>query len=166
MRRQKNRNILRRLKNKKFAPSCLRVFLLSAFCFLLSACFVCCDKQEMLYNSWQLQSVKMNGKPYSDSLQYNLTPNYTYYTFFYDNALIVRTYAMQQITTSSDGFYKLESNSKLEMSFTILNKRYSINAKIKKLTKKELNLEYEDKGNTYFLKLYTNRDLKFKNSKI
>jgi hypothetical protein len=63
---------------------------------------------------------------------------------------------MDQITTSSDGFYKIEGSSKLEMRFTILNKRCNIIAKIKKLTKKELNLEYEDKGNTYFLKLPEN----------
>jgi len=158
MRRQKNRNILRRLEDKKFVPSCLRAFSFSPFLLfsLLLFSLSSCDKQEMLYNTWQLQSVKVNGQPYTDSVQYNLIPNYTYYYFFYENSLMVRTYAMGQITTSADGFYKLDSKSKLEMRFTILNKRYNINAKIKKLTKKELNLEYEDKGNTYFLKLYTN----------
>ena len=154
--RQKNRNILRRLIQK----NCFRPFALYLFCFLLSAfclfSLTSCDPEEMLYNSWQLQSVKMNGKSVSDSLPYNLTPTRTYYTFFYQNSLTVLTYAMQQITTSSDGYYELVGNSRLKMSFTILNKRFEINAKIKKLTKKELNLEYEDKGNTYFLKLYTN----------
>jgi len=158
MRRQKNRNILRRLIKRNFALSPLRPFAPYAFCFLLSAfCLFSlssCDKEELLYNTWNLQSVTMNGQPFSDSLQYNLLPTYTYYSFFYQNSLTVRTYAMEQITTSSDGFYQLESGSKVEMRFTILNKRFNINAKIKKLTKKELNLEYEDKGNTYFLKLY------------
>jgi len=110
----------------------------------------------MLYNSWNLQKVTMNGQQINDSLQYNIIPGYTYYTFFFEQSLTVRTYAQGQITTSSDGFYNLGNNSMLKMRFTILNKRYNINAKIKKLTKKELNLEYEDEGNTYFLKLFTN----------
>ena len=156
--RQKNRNILRRLKNKKFVPSCLRAFMLSPFLLfsLLLFSLSSCDKEEKLYNSWQLQSVKINGESRTDSLQYNLILNYTYYTFFYQNSLTVLTYAMGQITTSSDGYYELAGNSRVKMHFTILNKRYDIDAKIKKLTRKELNLEYEDKGNTYFLKLYTN----------
>jgi hypothetical protein len=160
MRRQKNRNILRRLSFRPFALSPLRPFAPYAFCFLLSAfCLFSlssCDKEEMLYNTWNLQSVTKNGKPYTDSVEYNLLTTYTYYYFLYQNVLTVKTFAMDQITTSSDGFYELLSGSRLKMRFTILNKRYELTAKIKKLTKKELHLEYEDKGNTYFLKLYTN----------
>ena len=165
MRRQKNRNILRRLIKRNFslrpfALAPLRPFAPYAFCFLLSAFCIfslsSCDKEEMLYSTWNLQSVTMNGQALNDSSQFNVIPKFTYYTFYYGNSLTVQAFAEGQITTSSDGYYKLVDNSKVEMKFTILYKRYNISAKIKKLTKKELNLEYEDKGNTYFLKLYTN----------
>jgi len=158
MRRQKSRNILRRLIKRNFAPSSLRPFSFSPFLLFTLLLFTLssCDKEEMLYNTWNLQSVTLNGQALNDSSQFNVIPKYTYYTFFYGNSLTVQTFAEGQITTSSDGFYKLSGNSTLEMSFTILYKKYIINAKIKKLTKKELNFEYEDKGNTYFLKLYTN----------
>jgi len=115
-----------------------------------------CDKQEMLYNSWNLQKVTMNGEPLNDSLQFNLIPYSTHYTFYYANSLTVRTFALGQITTSSNGYYQLGNNSTLDMHFTILNRTYDINAKIKKLTKRELNLEYEDNGDNYFLKLFAN----------
>jgi len=158
MRRQKNWNIFRRLKNKKIVLSSLRPFSFSPFLLfsLLLFSLSSCDKEEMLYNTWHLQSVTMNGQALNDSSQFNVIPNYTFYTFFYGNSLTVQTFAEGRRISSSDGIYNLVGKSKIEMSFTILYNRYNINAKIKKLTKKELNLEYEDKGNTYFLKLYTN----------
>jgi hypothetical protein len=132
----------------------------TAFCFLLSAfclfAFTSCDKEEKLYNYWNLQSVLMNGEPLNDSLQFNLIPYFTYYTFSYASSLEVSTFALGKFMSSSDGFYYFDSKSTIKMRFTLLYTRYDITAKIKKLTRKELNLEYEDNGNTYFLKLYTN----------
>jgi len=155
---QKNRNILRRLINRK--PQTANRRYSFAFCLLFSAfclfAFASCDREEKLYNSWNLQTVLMNGEPLNDSLQLNVIPYYTYYTFFYANSLHVQTYSHEQFISSSDGFYQFVNSSTIKMRFTLLYKRYDIEAKIKKLTKKELNLEYEDNGNTYFLKLFTN----------
>jgi hypothetical protein len=119
--------------------------------FLLT--FSSCDKEEMILKSWKLQTVLMNDEPLNDSLQFNLLTTYTYYTFFYANSLTVRTYALGQHTTSADGFYRI-NKSTLEMRFSLLYNRYNISAKIKKLTRRELNLEYTDNGDTYFLKFY------------
>ncbi|MCL2290045.1 MAG: hypothetical protein FWC34_04985 [Bacteroidetes bacterium] len=111
----------------------------------------------MLYNNnWNLQFVSMNGEPLNDSLQLNVIPYFTYYTFFYANSLEVVTYSRGQYIRSSDGFYQFINSSTIKMRFTLLHKPYDIEAKIKKLTRKELNLEYKDNGNTYFLKLFTN----------
>jgi hypothetical protein len=116
---------------------------------------MCCDKEEIIKNRWNLQSVSMNGSPIDSSqMQYHLLPKYTDYVFFMENSLNVETYANGQFTASADGIYKFVNKSTLEMNFTILNKRSSITAKIKKLTKREMNLEYEESGNTYFLMLY------------
>lgn len=113
-----------------------------------------CDREEMIINSWRLQTVLMNNEPLNDSSQFNVIPRYTYYSFFIENRLNVRTYALGQSTASSDGFYRFLNRSTIEMRFTILNEQYKIEATIKKLTRKELNLEYEDNGNTYFLQLF------------
>ena len=142
---QKNRNILRGLKVYFFCH------LLSVFCFFA---FISCDKQEMIINSWNLQTVLKNGQPLNDSLQFNLIPRYTHYNFYYANSLNVSTFASGQLTSSSNGFYEFTNSSTIRMRFTLLYQRYEITAKIKKLTRNELNLEYEDNGNTYFLKLF------------
>jgi hypothetical protein len=98
----------------------------------------------------------MNNKPLQDSIHYHLLKRYTDYVFLFENSLNVETYAKGQYTASADGYYKFTNRSTLEMRFTILNQRTAITAKIKKLTNKELQLEYKEKGATYFLKLYTN----------
>ena len=167
---QKNRNLLRRLKSFKSLKSLLLreplgnkgfysvifSFLLSAFCLLA---FSSCDKEEMLMNKqWQLQSVSVNGEPLNDSLRYNIIPFHTYYNFFYANVLEVSAFIFElgEWRVSSDGFY-LFNNSMIKMSFSILHEEYEMTATIKKLTGRELRLEYVDNGNTYLLKLYSSR---------
>jgi len=173
MRSQKNRNILRGLtqnftsqtphdtpllrvffKNKGLRYY-LSVFLFFCFSVLLLFCFTSCDKDEMIMNRWNLQSVTMNGKPLLDSSRYHLLPRYTDYVFLVEHSLTVDTYIRGNPTSSADGYYKLSKNSTLEMRFRIYEQVNHINAKIKKMNKKELHLEYSDKGDTFFLKLYT-----------
>jgi len=158
MRSKKNRNLFRRLttllhKTENHKLKIAFCFLLSAFCFLT---FISCDKEEMIMNSWNLQTVLMNNEPYNDSLQFNLVPRYTYYDFLFANTLNVRTFVIGEYASSADGFYKFVNKSTIEMRFSLLYKRYHITAKIKKLTRKELHLEYEKNGNVYYLKLYAN----------
>jgi hypothetical protein len=117
---------------------------------------VSCDNEDILYGTWRLQNVSMNGEALDDSLQFNVIPKYTYYTFHYQNSLNVSTYVLGAPTSSADGYYIFLNNSTIKMKFTLLYQRYEIKAKIKKLNRKELHLEYDDKGNTYFLKLYPN----------
>ena len=145
---KKNWNLLRGLKH----ASC---FLLFALGFLS---FMSCDKQEMLQNRWNLESVSVNGSPIDSAhMKFHLLPKYTYYIFFLENSLNIATLANGQYTESADGYYKFADRSTLEMRFKILGQpKQDIKAKIKKLTNKELNLEYTDNGDTYFLKLYTN----------
>ena len=134
-------------------------FLSYFFPFILLIVFVSftlssCDKEERLYGSWRLQTVFMNGDTLNDSLQFNVLPRYTFYTFSFSNNLLVQTYALGIPVSSPDGFYKFENNSTIEMNYTLLYKQYNIKAKIKKLTKRELDLEYDDNGNHYSLVLY------------
>ena len=128
--------------------------LVPVFIFLLitvSSCY----KEEKLYGNWNLQTVLMNGEPLNDSLQFNVIPTYTYYNFSLLNILIVQTYALGEAITAPDGYYHFINNSTINMKYTLLYQKYDIDAKIKKLNGRELHLEYEDKGNIYFLKLYS-----------
>jgi len=162
MRRKKNWNIFRRLKKGDKTSSLITrsSFLLSAFCFLLSAfsllALTSCDKEERLIGSWRLQTVLMNNEPLNDSLQENVIPKLTQYHFFYSNSLSISTYdfTLDKPISSPEGFYYFINRSQLRMEYTLLFRHYVITADIKKLTNKELHLEYEDKGNRYFLELY------------
>jgi len=135
------------------------VSLLSAlllFCFFT---FTSCDKEELIVNSWNLRTVLKNGEPYTDTMQFHLIPKKTNYSFYYSQtgSLFVKTYALNQLATSADGIYYFKDKSTIWMRFTLLYKRCEIEAKIKKLNGRELNLEYKDKeGDTYFMKLYAN----------
>jgi len=113
------------------------------------------DREERLYGRWNLQTVLMNDEPLNDSMQFNVIPKWTNYKFFYMNSLDVSTVALGQPVSSPDGYYYFSNKSTLEMQYTLLYKRYDISAKIKKLTTNELNLEYTDNGNTYFLQLFS-----------
>jgi hypothetical protein len=131
-------------------------YLIAVFCF---STFASCDREEMIVNSWNLRTVLKNGEPHYDSLQFHLIPKYTTYYFYYaqTHSLNVKTFALDQLATSADGYYRFKNKSTLELRFTLLYKKYEIEAKIKKLNSRELNLEYTDKeGDTYFMKLYPN----------
>jgi len=138
------------MRSKILFPFSLLLF----FLFTLTSC----DNEEKLYNRWNLQFVSKNGEPFTDSTQLSkqphLVPHSTYYLFHFVGILEVYASGI----TSTDGFYEFKDNSTIKMRFTLVEhgRRFEIEAKIKKLTRKELNLEYEEKGDTYFLKLYTN----------
>lgn len=114
-----------------------------------------CGKEERLYGIWRLQTAYMNGDTINDSLQFNVIPKYTRYTFSVANTLVVETSIMGKSVTSPDGFYAFKKKSAINMRFTLLYKHYNIDATIKKLTSKELLLEYEDDGNEYLLEFYS-----------
>jgi hypothetical protein len=148
-------------KLSSFVLSRFRAFVPSAFCFLIPAfclfasLFSSCDKEEKLFGTWRLQTVFMNGDTLRDSLQYNLLPKYTLYVFFLQNSFELNTVINGIHTTSTDGFYSFKNKSTINLNYTIRWQHYSIEAKIKKLTRRELTLEYSDNGNEYLLILYT-----------
>jgi len=171
MDRQKNRNILRRLTHQIFQMvnriPLLRVplknkglrykvfLLLSPFSFLLF-CFSSCDPEEMIVNkTWHLDSTLVNGELYTDSTQFNIIPKYTYYFFGHGNVLEIKTIVDEQQVTSPNGKYFFKDRSTLKLEFTLKYQKYKIDSvNIVKLTNKEMNLEYNYKGNTYFLKFF------------
>jgi len=167
---KKNRNILRRLIHQiritvnrilllrePFENKGLRnIFLLFCSSAFLLFCFTSCDPEEMIVNkSWHLDSALMNGELYTDSTQFNIIPKYTNYFFSHGNALEIRTIVDGQQVTSPNGKYFFKNRSTLKMEFTLKYQKYKIDSvNIVKLTNKEMNLEYDYKGNTYFLRFF------------
>ena len=133
-----------------FLPFYLFV-LLPFFLFTFSSC----DKEERLYGRWRLQEAYMNGDTLNDSTQYNVISKKTTYTFFYYNILTVSTDALETSISSTDGHYSFINKSTINLRYSIMYNVYNIDAKINKLSRNELNLEYDDKGNHYLLIFYT-----------
>jgi len=157
---QKNRNLLRGLKKTFCFERCTQRPYVLTFCLLLSAfCLLTlssCDPEERIISRWNLQEVLVNNEPYEDSTQFHLLTTHTYYYFYYMNSLEVRTYANGKPQSAYDGFYQFVDRSTIYMRFTLLWEFNEITAKIKKLTQRELHLEYEEDGDVYYLKLYSN----------
>lgn len=141
---KKNRHLLRRL------TVLLPLF---ATCFVLLVNLSSCDREELIINRWNLQEVLKNDEPYEDSTQYHLIPSVTLYYFYYVNSLNVRS--IYSPSGTYDGHYHFVNPSTIFMRFTIKNQRNEFTAKIKKLTQRQLHIEYEDKGDIYYLKLYS-----------
>ena len=116
-----------------------------------------CDKSEVLRGTWNLQSVFINDKEVTDSDEYHLILYYTYYIYFYDEkTLDIKTVVDGQQWGAPNGFYSYNYRNKtLQMNFTLMDQRSEINAKIKKLSRNEMRLEYEKDGNIYLLTLFS-----------
>jgi len=170
---KKNWNILRRLTkhiiliphhfiSRRLKPatniiisSSHHLIISSAFYFLLLFTFTSCDKSEILRGNWNLQSVFINDKEVTDSDEYHLILYYTYYYFFIQNSFNIKTVIDGQQWEAPNGFYIYNYRNKtIQMKFTLMDQRSEINAKIKKLTKNEMQLEYEKDGNIYLLTLF------------
>jgi len=155
---KKNWNLIRRLTHR--SPQTAHCKPLTAFCLLLFACCLSsCDKEDLLYGRWNLQGVSINGKTVENPEEYYLRLLYTNYIFGLSNTLTISTVANidenPQILTSPDGLYLYNyKKSTLDLKFTLLYTRTSIEAKVKKLNNKEMKLEYTKDGNLYLLQLY------------
>jgi hypothetical protein len=132
-----------------------------------------CDKEDLILGSWNLQHVFINGEEIKEPEEpeeseepeksnkpeeFNLILNKTYYHFHVGNSLNVTTITNNGEPLSSlDGYYIFTNKvkSKIEMKFALKYKRYHIFAIIKKLTRKEMHMEYEQNGDHYLLKFYT-----------
>ena len=129
---------------------------LFAFCFLLLSTFLSCDKTEIVRSVWNLQGVSINDKEVTDSDEYHLKLFVTNYYIHYANSLDVRTVVDGQQWGTPNGFYIYNyKNKTLQMRFTLVDQHSEIMAKIKKLTRNEMRLEYEKDGNIYLLKLFS-----------
>jgi len=107
-----------------------------------------------IIGSWQLNHCYLNGTEV-DSTAYTANNSGNYYYIYADYVMSVMAYYNGEIRQSTFGTWYLQNDSKeLVLSFTLLGKRYSYTADVKKLTRKELNFEYDDAdGNHWRLEL-------------
>lgn len=115
--------------------------------FLIAASFLgtSCQKQktDRLEGYWHLQHVTQ-----CDTVPKTFLPGDNpgnYFAFFEDNTLSVTYVEGNNRTESFQGKWILESRNKnLTMNFLLIGKRYNRMYNVKKLTKKEIRLEYSD----------------------
>lgn len=109
-----------------------------------------------LIGSWQLQHTFLNGTEI-DSTDYYANMPGTYYYMYADHILNVMAYHNGELRQSTFSTWVLQDkNKKLSIDFTVLGRRYTYTADIKKLTCKELFYEYDDEENNHWrLELYS-----------
>lgn len=152
------------MKKEKLVIACL----LGLIVFGLSACRYpepspsIHTPEYRIIGSWKVHSTYFNGTPL-DSTNINVLDSTglyannpgTYYYIYADHILNVMAYHngdFRQSTFST--WVLLNKNTQLALDFTILGRRYSYTADITKLTRKELNYEYDDEdGNHWRLEL-------------
>lgn len=109
-----------------------------------------------IIGSWQINHCYLNDTEV-DSSAYTANNVGSYFYIYADYVLNVMTYYNGEIRQSTVGTWYLKNKYKqLEINFTLLGKRYSYTADVKKLTRKELNFEYDDvDGNHWRLEMGT-----------
>lgn len=105
-----------------------------------------------IIGSWKLQHTYLNGTEV-DTTEYHANMPGTYYYFYADHILNVMASHNGEIRQSTFSTWVLqEKNKKLAIDFTILGRHYTYTADIQKLTRKDLNYEYDDaEGNHWRL---------------
>lgn len=106
-----------------------------------------------LIGYWQLLLIEKNGVEYTETDEIaNKLGNY--YAFFYDGILDVETYQDGIARMSYYGYWAFENNeNNVIVDFSLLNKRYTYSAEIKKLSYNSLIYEYTDEdGNSWRLR--------------
>ncbi|MCR4737970.1 MAG: hypothetical protein K5846_07385 [Bacteroidales bacterium] len=103
-----------------------------------------------IVNAWKVVHVYLNGETIEDAdLQAN-RPG-VYYNMYADHILTVMLYYNGQVRESTFSTWVLQDkNTQLALDFTILGHHYEYVAKVMKLTKKELILEYDDENHNHW----------------
>lgn len=137
--------------------------LLIMFLALLTSCryeessFSFKSPENRLIGYWLLQETYLNGN-LVDSTDYEAnTPFLNLYYFSYDGFLLVTSYVGNSITESTGtGVWSLgDKKSRLDVHFTLFNKRYRYEAEIIKLSERDLKYRYKDSyGDEWELRLY------------
>lgn len=146
-------------RSLKRYPLILMVLLLSVVC-----CTSCryeegpyisfLSPETRLVGYWQVGNVYLNGEEYTATNDLAHQKG-SYYSFFIERMLEVAAikdnYAYSSVTGAWDFVNK---EKELYLFYTINNKTYSYTARIKRLTKYELDYEYTDEaGNVWRLKM-------------
>ena len=111
--------------------------------------------EKRLITTWSLQKVYRNGEQ-TTTPEWYANQIGTYYTFHAYGPLVVTTYHNGTLRESYTGSWQFQNNEKeLKINFILLDVSYSYIAKIKKLSKTDLEYEYTDiNGNLWRLVLY------------
>lgn len=103
---------------------------------------------------WEVTHCYLNGQE-TDSTGHQANNVRTYYQIYADHVMSVRTFYNGDFRQSTMGIWSLaEKDRKLSMDFTLVGRRYSYLADIKRLSREELAYEYlDDDGNLWRLEM-------------
>ena len=123
----------------------------------VAVCFTSCypegtkiSPEYRIINAWRVSNVYLNGESVENAdLQAN-RPG-VYYNMYADHILTVMLYYNGQVRESTFSLWRLQdNNTQLALDFTILGHHYQYTAKVMKLTKKELIVEYDDEDHNHW----------------
>lgn len=99
-----------------------------------------------IVNMWQVSKSYVNGDTISETEYLAFAPR-TYYYIYADHVLTVLAYYNGELRESSFATYILNPKNKtLEVNFSLVNKRYHLVADVRKLSRSELIIEFDDEN--------------------
>jgi len=141
------------MKNK----SKLYIFLLAI---AASVTFTGCDElfsmEYKIVGMWQVSHTYLNGESIDSSEYIGYSPGSCYYMYA-DHVMSVRALYNGEYRESTFGTYVLDQKAKtIEINYSLYGQRYHSVADIKRLTKKDFFIEFNDEyGDHWRLELFT-----------
>jgi hypothetical protein len=112
-----------------------------------------------LVGYWEVGKVLRNGEEYTETSDLAHQKG-SYYSFYIERMLEVEAIKDNYLQKSVTGAWDFQNHEKeIYMMFTIQNKKYSYTARIKRLTKYDLEYEYTDENGDVWRMIMNNRSV-------
>lgn len=135
----------------------LYIFLLAI---AASVTFTGCDElfsmEYKIVGMWQVSHTYLNGEAIDSSEYIGYSPS-TYYYMYADHVMSVRALYNGEYRESTFGTYVLDQKAKtIEFNYSLYGRKYHFVADIKRLTKKDFFIEFNDQyGDHWRLEMFT-----------
>lgn len=130
--------------------------IVSALSISLAACDQFFSIEYKIVGAWQVSHTYLNGEAIDSTVYIGFTPG-TYYYMYADHVMAVRGIYNGEYRESTFATYIADQKAKtVEFNYSLYGRRYHFIADIKRLTKKDFFIEFDDdKGNHWRLEMFT-----------